>query len=160
MYRLNPKSPFSCVLLTTNKFNGLLYLTSPCAQWIDTFSVCQISASLLGQWPVLMSAINLWMQHYSIIPPTWARSRDLAWSGLSGLHPRKFHYHNINTSRCQDLYGFLFTLLLRSLFPSLISYKSPRPSRARGCLARSERWILHETSLDLGVEHWAGVQGS
>ena len=83
VYRLNPKSPFNCVLLTTNKFNGLLYLTSLCAQWIDAFSVCQISASLLGQWPVLMSAINLWMQHYSIIPPTWARSRDLAWSGLT-----------------------------------------------------------------------------
>ena len=84
MYRLNPKSPFSCVLLTTNKFNGLLYLTSHVLGELMHFpsaSLSAIPASLLGHWPVLMAAINLWMQHYNIIPPTWARSRDLAWSG-------------------------------------------------------------------------------
>ena len=149
MYRLDPKSPFSCVLLTTNKFNGLLYLTSLCAQWIDAFSVCQLSRPLC--WAVTSinvchQSLDAALQHYS--------------PDLGQEQGPRLHYHNINTSRCQDLYGFLFTLLLRSLFPSLISYKSPRPSRARGCLSWSERWILHETPLDLGVEHWAGVQGS
>ena len=116
-----------------------------CAQWIDAFSVCQISAipaSLLGQWPVLMSAINLWMQHYSIIPPTWARSRDLAWSGLSGLHPRKFHYHNINTSRCQDLDGFLFTLLLRSFF---LLWSRINPLGQVGPGLSGQKWAMNFT---------------
>ena len=58
-------------------------------------------------WTILMAAINLWVQPQpQSIPPTWAQ-----WSRpLSGLHPRKFHYHNINTSRCQELAGVLFTL--------------------------------------------------
>ena len=110
-----------------------------------------LSAGPVASINVCHQSLDAALQHYS---PDLGQEQGprLVWPH-SGLHPRKFHYHNINTSRCQDLYGFLFTLLLRSLFPSLIFYKSPRPSRARGCLARSERWILHETSLDLTVEH-------
>ena len=117
-----------------------------------------LSAGPLASINGCHQSLDATLQHYS---PNLGQEPGprLVWLH-SGLHPRKFHYHNINTSRCQDLAGFLFTLLLRSLFPSLIFSKSPRPSRARGCLARSERWILHETSLDFGVEQWAGVQGS
>ena len=73
-----------------------------------------LSAGPLASINGCHQSLDATLQHYS---PDLGQEPGprLVWTH-SGLHPRKFHYHNINTSRCQDLAGFLFTLLLWSLF--------------------------------------------